>query len=620
MAKAKAKKKKTTARKGVTKPRKSVTKSHKRGTEPPVRKTAKKKSGKNPSRAFYVSWRDNGKYNSLDFDWLSSAKSFAESLMAKAAISEIAVKKGNGVTVATYRKTGKKNPFGLATAGEALSLLDHIKQKNPAVRLPDGTVLHGKSVNIFLKESARQNPKQKRNIQMGYYGGGTFHPIRSSIDYSPAAVGESFHHAPSSRSAKRLMDKKRTGKNAAKAKPTGKSASRNGTKKYSLKDFGNSELDNMLRGLMSETPSREQRRTLRKKIFSRAKALGFSNTQIRARVTQADGVYDLLWGWQTKGGRKNPNKKSGKRNLATAYPYRIEFRNASGVVDTGYARTKEDAVRRAKAFASKRADYRGEVINVASGQKTIVKRNPAMSRQSGQFNLYQGLNKKYDSLEALRSAASALGMKSKWRVVKGETIADIRTAGGRIVAVYRGLVKNRNPYLMLVNKGKGKKSKRNDGDGITYEKFHDLPSTKTTILDAPDSAPDDTERLGDAICIYYQVGNEKVAPAGTPKEGMTAHWIDFAKGVFVDSNKKGTQYFIVGKMPKFSANGVFGKATRIEYRTPKPHLEKGSKAPKLYYHPFGDEDGKRPTLATDHEGLLILKGGNYHTNEYGINN
>lgn len=40
-----------------------------------------------------------------------------------------------------------------------------------------------------IRARAKTNPR-KRNIEMGYYAGGTFHPIRESRDYDPARAGE----------------------------------------------------------------------------------------------------------------------------------------------------------------------------------------------------------------------------------------------------------------------------------------------------------------------------------------------------------------------------------------------------------------------------------------------
>lgn len=128
-------------------------------------------------------------------------------------------RKRKPVTVPGKKKTVReRNLFGLTEAGAALQLLDQIRKKNPdarsAIRINRTRVLLGTKAKRYIQK----NPKRVRNIEMGFYRGGAFHPIRSSIDYSPAAVSESFHRAPTSRSAKRLMAKRRAGNSATKQK------------------------------------------------------------------------------------------------------------------------------------------------------------------------------------------------------------------------------------------------------------------------------------------------------------------------------------------------------------------------------------------------------------------
>ena len=61
------------------------------------------------------------------------------------------------------------------------------------------------TVTVKVKDSVvRSNPTLKRNMANGYIAGGVFHPIRSSPDYDPSAVGE-----------KRKTKKKTTKKKAA---------------------------------------------------------------------------------------------------------------------------------------------------------------------------------------------------------------------------------------------------------------------------------------------------------------------------------------------------------------------------------------------------------------------
>jgi hypothetical protein len=97
------------------------------------------------------------------------------------------------VTVRNKTKPGRKrNVFGLMEASSALQLLDQIRKKNvgsrSAIRINKKRVLVGNKAKGYITK----NPQRLKNLEMGFYKGGAFHPIRSSIDYSPAAVGESF--------------------------------------------------------------------------------------------------------------------------------------------------------------------------------------------------------------------------------------------------------------------------------------------------------------------------------------------------------------------------------------------------------------------------------------------
>ncbi len=160
--------------------------------------------------------------------------------------------------------------------------------------------------------------------------------------------------------------------------------------------------------------------------------------------------------------------------------------------------------------------------------------------------------------------------------------------------------------------------KRKKRNGL-YETFHgeDVRHIDTDM--APDGTPGNVDVLGKLDVIYYQEGDENI-----PKNGKTRHCIEFGKDgeerPKLASNSNGTRYYIVGNITQFTpANAVFGKATRIEYTARKPHLE-GHDKPVPYWHPLGEENGIRPTLETDHEGYLVLKGGDYRTTDAGIIN
>ena len=55
----------------------------------------------------------------------------------------------------------------------------------------------GKVQVMIPASSARKNPGRRKNesVEMGFYRGGKFHPIRASDDYDPGAVGERSQYA-----------------------------------------------------------------------------------------------------------------------------------------------------------------------------------------------------------------------------------------------------------------------------------------------------------------------------------------------------------------------------------------------------------------------------------------
>lgn len=171
--------------------------------------------------------------------------------------------------------------------------------------------------------------------------------------------------------------------------------------------------------------------------------------------------------------------------------------------------------------------------------------------------------------------------------------------------------RKRNSALVIVNP---RKRKRN---GL-YETFHGEGVRSITTDLAPDGTPNNVDILGKIDCIFFQKGDEHISANGKTKNGL-----EFGKDgqprPKLASNQSGNRYYIVGKIPRFSPNGVFGEVTRIEYSARKPHIE-GHDKEVPYWHKLGEENGVRPILETDHEGYLVLKRGNYRTTADGIEN
>lgn len=531
-----------------------------------------KKNSKNPRiviggatiRDLQASLRKAGGFLNVDmasaYDKL--ARKYPKSFSVTNLVSGKVLIRTKRKSTALPKRHGGKNPWGLQTASEALSLLDHVRQKNPAIKLKDGTVIRGKMVNLFLKEAKKQNPA-RRNIQFGFWDATGFHPRRDSEDYDYARAGE---NKPDRRTKSGKAGKTRTKRHRA-LKSSESVLSKMRKAKTQKRNSGNTAtraFSYMVKTREGKWISAGSVRAKSKRDAERKiKTEGLGRFQ-EFKIVKPSKAMRELTGQRPASKHTKPKKKGStkKRNFATSYPWQINFKTAAGVADTGSARTKEDAIRRAKIFTGKRSDHSAEVIEVKTGKKTVIKRNPAKGKGKAQ----------------------------------------------------------RNSYLMIIN-GKKKGKKRNSETDGSYETFHGEKSTRTDTVQGPDSMPKVTEFMGDKIRFYYQQDGEYVKP-DEPGEGETKHYIDFSDDCFLNQNAAGTQYYLVakpGKLPKFTPNGTFGPLTRVEYRARKPHLT-GHNRLEYYYHVLGEENGKRPILKTDHDGLIIIKGGDYHTNKYGINN
>lgn len=168
----------------------------------------------------------------------------------------------------------------------------------------------------------------------------------------------------------------------------------------------------------------------------------------------------------------------------------------------------------------------------------------------------------------------------------------------------------RNSALVIVNP----KRKRN---GL-YETFHGEEVRKITTDLAPDGTPNNVDILGKIDRIYFRKCDSHVNAGG-----KTSDWIDFGthheERPKLASNQAGNRFYIVGNLTPFTPNGSFGEITRLEYCARKPHIE-GHDKEVGYWHKLGEENGVRPTLETDHEGYLVIKGGDYRTTADGIIN
>lgn len=131
--------------------------------------------------------------------------------------------------------------------------------------------------------------------------------------------------------------------------------------------------------------------------------------------------------------------------------------------------------------------------------------------------------------------------------------------------------------------------------------FTGMESKKTTVLNAPNGTPTNLAKLGKLVLIKTENGTIK-----PPKQGTTWLCAD-AKG----------KLHIAFTHAYDGPLGNFGKVLQVEYEEKKPHLGYNKKT--IFFHKLGEEDGRKPTLTADKEGLRF-RGGAYKITSRGIVN
>lgn len=127
-------------------------------------------------------------------------------------------------------------------------------------------------------------------------------------------------------------------------------------------------------------------------------------------------------------------------------------------------------------------------------------------------------------------------------------------------------------------------------------------------MHASDSAPGNLARIG--RLVFLQVEGQR-RPLRLP-------------GAMVAADTRGRLWIVGTRAPLFNQKAKpgealdFGELRRICYDTAKAHIGNGKRFE--YVHEFGEDGGKRPHLLIDHEGMPILRGGDYKLEARGIVN
>lgn len=122
-------------------------------------------------------------------------------------------------------------------------------------------------------------------------------------------------------------------------------------------------------------------------------------------------------------------------------------------------------------------------------------------------------------------------------------------------------------------------------------------------LYAADGAPANLARAGKLIFLKVQGRTFRIPGAVVAIAPNEKLWITGKPPMFATKARKGEGLDV-------------GEVTHICYETAKAHIEGGKTVE--YVHEFGEEGGRRPRLIIDHEGMPILRGGDYKIRTEGI--
>lgn len=157
------------------------------------------------------------------------------------------------------------------------------------------------------------------------------------------------------------------------------------------------------------------------------------------------------------------------------------------------------------------------------------------------------------------------------------------------------------------NTKKLRRMRRSHNPSVTAlsETFQGQADGTIDELWASDYAPKNIARAGKLV--FLKVGNRSLrlpgAMVGIAPNGKL--WITGNQSLFQTKAKPG--------------EGLdMGEVSQICYETAKQHIGDGKTFE--YVHEFGEDGGKRPHLIIDHEGMPILRGGDYQIKAEGIVN
>ena len=153
-----------------------------------------------------------------------------------------------------------------------------------------------------------------------------------------------------------------------------------------------------------------------------------------------------------------------------------------------------------------------------------------------------------------------------------------------------------------------KKVRKNPSVEQKLHEWRGHPKKRDAVLNAPDDAPSPLYQLG-------PLQDLKVEGYG-PKDFR----IEKPGAIWVCADTRGKIYFATKSTAPMTdlPAGPIGKVRRIVYGP--VHKKQFYNKSQEFFHDFGEDNGKRPTLHSDGKGGLLLRGGDYRITYRGIEN
>lgn len=142
-----------------------------------------------------------------------------------------------------------------------------------------------------------------------------------------------------------------------------------------------------------------------------------------------------------------------------------------------------------------------------------------------------------------------------------------------------------------------------------WKKFHGVPSTKSAKVKVSKAFPTS------GAWVLGPINYLKVRRAGKVQRvnfGPRARLVGHGKRLLAIANAQFKQHRGVNP----SEHGLV--PVEVGYEKIAPHLNDGYPGLTPWKHRFGEESGRMPCLAIDHEGFAVIKGGGFHIKADGI--